>query len=252
MPVFQFTFERYERKYLISEEQYQKLLERLEGKMTEDRYARSLITNIYYDTPDFLLVRRSIDKPIYKEKLRVRSYGVPQSDSKVFVEIKKKYKGVVYKRRINVPLDSACAFLKGNAPCPEPGQIGNEISYFVSFYRGIGPAMFISYDRYSLASPTDSVLRITFDRNITWRTEDLDLKNGVYGNRLPLDDGILMEIKIPGVMPLWLSQLLDELHIMPCSISKYGTAYSIALEEHLVDPLAGAQSLLAKTNRILP
>lgn len=244
MAVFQFTFKRYERKYLISEEQYAALTERLESRMIEDQYARSLVTNIYYDTPDFLLVRRSIERPIYKEKLRVRSYGVPKKDGKVFVEIKKKYKGVVYKRRIHVPLAAAAAFLAGNAPCPEPGQIGNEIAYFISFYKGIRPAMFISYDRYSLASPTDSVLRITFDRNITWRTTDLDLSKGVYGNKLALDGKILMEIKIPGVLPLWLSMIFDELGIVHCSMSKYGTAYGEALEERLVDPCAGARSML--------
>ncbi len=246
MAVFQFTFKRYERKYLITESQYEALLERLDGKMVEDKYARSLIANIYYDTPDFLLIRQSIDKPVYKEKLRVRSYGVPTADSKVFIEIKKKYNGVVYKRRIHVPLDKANAFLAGTGPCPEPGQIGNEISYFIRHYKGIAPAMFISYERYSLASPTDSVLRITFDRNITWRLNDLQLEKGVYGNSLELDGKILMEVKIPGVLPLWLSGIFDELGIVHVSISKYGRAYSEALSERLIDPLAAAMAL-AKT-----
>jgi hypothetical protein len=244
--VFQFTFKRYERKYLITEEQYTRLLERLEGRMVEDKYARSLINNIYYDTPDFLLIRRSIEKPVYKEKLRIRSYGVPTNDSKVFVEIKKKYKKVVYKRRIHVPLKDAVAFLAKEAPCPQPGQIGNEISYFVSYYKGLAPAMFISYERYSLASPTDSVLRITFDRNITWRTTDLDLTRGVYGEKLDLDGRVLMEIKIPDAAPLWLSALLDELEIRPTSISKYGRAYGKALKDGILHPEEAARALLLK------
>lgn len=242
--VFQFTFKRYEKKYLITEEQYKRLLLRLEGRMIEDKYAHSLINNIYYDTPDFLLIRRSIEKPVYKEKLRVRSYGVPGKTDKVFVEIKKKYKGVVYKRRIHVPLEEATAFLAKEIPCPKPGQIGNEISYFVSYYKGLSPAMFISYERYSLASPTDSVLRITFDRNITWRTTDLDLTKGVYGEKLDLDGRVLMEIKIPDAAPLWLSALLDELEIRPTSISKYGRAYGKALHDGLVDPAKAAAALL--------
>lgn len=247
MAVFQFTFKRYERKYLITEEQYTALLERLKGKMVEDLYARSLICNIYYDTPDFLLVRRSIDKPVYKEKLRVRAYCVPDESSKVFVEIKKKYHGVVYKRRINVPLDQANSFLEGKADCPEPGQIGNEISYFVRCYKGLQPAMFISYERYSLASPTDSVLRITFDRNITWRINELDLTKGVYGETMLPKDIVLMEVKIPDATPLWLSQLFDQLGIHPTSFSKYGRAYEIASGDGRADPIAGAKRMLDAT-----
>ncbi len=243
MAVFQFTFKRYERKYLITEEQYDALMKRLDGKMVEDLYARSLITNIYYDTPDFRLIRQSLEKPVYKEKLRLRSYGVPKEDSKVFVEIKKKYKGVVYKRRIQAPLSDAVKFLDGG-PCPEPGQIGNEISYFVSFYKGLAPAMFISYERYSLASPTDSVLRMTFDRNITWRTEDLDLTSGIYGRKLDLNGKVLMEVKIPGVVPLWLSHIFDDLNILPASVSKYGRAYSSAFSAGLVCPEEAARRFL--------
>lgn len=244
MAVFQFTFKRYEKKFLITEEQYEALMERLDGKMVDDKFAHSLIANIYYDTPDFLLIRQSIEKPVYKEKLRVRSYGIPKDDSKVFVEIKKKYKGVVYKRRINVPLCDATAYLAKERDCPEPGQIGNEISYFISYYKNLAPAMFISYERYSLASPTDSVLRITFDRNITWRTHDLDLRKGVYGNRLDTGGRVLMEVKIPGVFPMWLSAIFDELQIRPASFSKYGRAYGVALGDKLVDPAGAALALL--------
>lgn len=242
MAVFQFTFKRYEKKYLLTSEQYRRLLKSLEGRMVEDKYAHSLINNIYYDTPEFLLIRRSIEKPVYKEKLRVRSYGVPKSEDKVFVEIKKKYKKVVYKRRIHVPLKDAISFLEGKAPCPQPGQIGNEISYFLSYYKGIAPAMFISYERYSLASPTDSVLRITFDKNIVWRTTDLDLTKGVYGEKLDLGEGILMEVKIPDAMPLWLSALFDELKIRPTSFSKYGRSYGIALKDGILKPEEAARA----------
>ncbi|MBQ8911112.1 MAG: VTC domain-containing protein, partial [Clostridia bacterium] len=147
-------------------------------------------------------------------------------------------------RRIHVPLCDATAFLAGSAPCPQPGQIGNEIAYFISYYKGLAPAMFISYERYSLASPTDSVLRITFDRNILWRTTDLDLTKGVYGEKLELDGRVLMEIKIPDAAPLWLSALLDELEIRPTSISKYGRAYGKALKDGIVSPERAAAALL--------
>lgn len=262
MAVFQFTFKRYETKFLITEEQYEKLLKRLDGRMVDDYYAHSLIQNVYYDTPDFLLIRRSIEKPIYKEKLRVRAYGNTTNESKVFVEIKKKYERVVYKRRILAPLSPVNDFLSGKAPCPEDkstlsdgtpikgnGQIGRELTYFVSHYQGLRPAMYISYDRYSLASPTDSVLRITFDTNITWRLHELDLTKGVYGEKLDLGGMILMEIKIPDVFPLWLLQIFDDLGITRTSFSKYGTAYKTALQSGQIDPAGEAAKLLTGTSQ---
>ena len=115
MAEFQFTFKRYEKKFLISEEQCRLLLQRLEGKMVPDKYPHSTITNIYYDTPEFQIIRRSIAKPLYKEKLRLRSYGVPSENSRVFVEIKKKFKGVVYKRRVDMKLHQAKQYLDGKA-----------------------------------------------------------------------------------------------------------------------------------------
>ena len=253
MAVFQFTFKRYEKKYLITEEQYEALMKRLEGRMVEDHYARSLILNIYYDTPDFLLIRRSLEKPVYKEKLRVRAYGVPTKESGVFVEMKKKYNKVVYKRRIFVPLGKAEAYLRGEGPCPEPKkqpggpeneQLIKELDYFLKCYPHLQPAMFVSYERYSLASPTDSILRITFDRNITWRLHDLDLTKGVYGEKLALDGKVLMEIKIPEAMPLWLAHIFDELEIRRVSFSKYGRAYLKALGDGTVDPAKAAAALL--------
>ena len=245
--VFQFTFKRYECKYLLTEKQYAALLERLDGRMVDDHYAHSLIQNVYYDTPDFRLIRESIEKPVYKEKLRVRSYGVPKTGDSVFIEIKKKYEHVVYKRRIFVPYGDATGYLAGEAPCPEPGQIGNEISYFKTFYAGLAPAMFVSYERYSLASPTDSILRITFDTDITWRTSDLDLTKGVYGNKLDLDGMILMEVKIPDAAPLWLVKIFDDLGIVHTSFSKYGRAYGVALKDGSVDPVGAAAKLLTGT-----
>ena len=245
MAVYQFTFRRFEKKFLITEEQYGRLIERLEGRMVDDKFAYSQINNIYYDTPDFLLIRRSLEKPVYKEKLRLRAYGVPGDASEIFVEMKKKYKGVVYKRRIFVPYLGAVGYLAGENPCPDPKefpggpeskQLIAELDYFIRCYPGLRPAMYVSYDRYSLASPTDSILRITFDRNITWRLSDLDLRKGVYGEQLALDGRVLMEVKIPEAMPLWLSHTFDDLNIHMTSFSKYGRAYCKALQDGLIDP----------------
>jgi len=230
---FQFTFKRYEKKFLISEEQCQLLLERLDGRMVPDKYPHSTITNIYYDTPEFQIIRRSIDKPLYKEKLRLRSYGVPGESGRVFVEIKKKFKGVVYKRRVDMTLAQAREYLSGRARPPKESQITREIDYFLKFYKGIGPAMYISYERDSFASPTDSVLRITLDRQIIWRENDLDLAKGIYGEEILPPDSVLMEIKVPGVFPIWLVRILDDLKIKPISYSKYGTIFQVSRKRHL-------------------
>ena len=72
-------FERYEKKYFLSPEQQRQLLQAIGSHVKMDFYGRYTISNLYYDTPDWRLIRTSLEKPIYKEKLRVRSYGVNRS-----------------------------------------------------------------------------------------------------------------------------------------------------------------------------
>lgn len=217
--------QRYEKKYMLTEATYEEFIRRVGDRLVPDKFANSFISNIYFDTPDFLLIRRSIDGPVYKEKFRVRTYGVPTDKTKTFCEIKKKYKGIVYKRRIDMAYTKAYDFAANRVPIEKPSQISREIDWLLSYYEGIGPAMYISYDRYSLAGTDESSARVTFDRNITWRTHDLDLRKGSYGNRLLPDGYVLMELKIPDATPLWLTEILDDLHIYPISFSKYGNAY---------------------------
>lgn len=229
----QWSFRRIEKKYLMRKDQYEQLRVALEPYLEPDDYPSSSICNIYYDTPDFMLIRRSLEKPVYKEKFRVRSYEVPGPDDPVFMEIKKKYKGVVYKRRVRAPADDTVDFLAGG---PEPKvkdrQIMNEIDWFFHRYP-LRPAMFIAYERLAFRSVEDPNLRITFDRNIRYRTDDLDLTHGDRGTRLLPKTQVLMEIKIPGATPLWLCHILDELEIYPSSFSKYGRCYLKTLAESL-------------------
>ena len=228
---FQAVFKRVEKKYLLDEKQYNELRKRLEGHMTVDRYGETTICNIYYDTPEKLIVRRSLEKPIYKEKLRVRSYGTPEAGGTLFVEIKKKFKSVVYKRRTSMKLEQYDDFNRGLTINSEDKQIENELLYFLKFYKGIAPAMYLSYDRIAMFGNEDKELRVTFDRNLTFREEDLRLESGSYG-RKALPEGMrIMEIKITNAMPLWLSRILDELKIYPASYSKYGTCYTIVEKE---------------------
>lgn len=222
----QYSFKRVEKKYFLTPEQYERFLIGTKTFIAPDAYGKSSILNIYYDTDDYRLIRASIDKPIYKEKLRVRSYGTPREDGKVFVEIKKKFDGVVYKRRATCPADALNRLL-GPAPAPV-GQIEREIAAFQQFWH-TSPKVFIGYDRIAYAGREDDALRITFDDNLRFRTHDLDLRAGDGGTRFFDDNRILMEIKIPGACPLWLCRLLSELKIYPTSFSKYGSCYCHSL-----------------------
>ena len=225
MAGFKDVFQRIEVKYLLSDRQYTELLKRLENMAAIDSYGRTSILNIYFDTPDFKLIERSLEKPVYKEKLRLRTYGVASDDTNAFIEIKKKYKGVVYKRRINMPYKEAMDYLTRDKELKERSQISDEIDYFKHFYKGLKPAMAISYDRIAMAGIEDPDLRITFDENIRWRTENLSLTEGNVGKDILLPGQHLMELKIAGAMSMELARILDELEIRKTSFSKYGRGY---------------------------
>ncbi|MBE5828769.1 MAG: polyphosphate polymerase domain-containing protein [Butyrivibrio sp.] len=225
MAGFKDVFQRIEVKYLLSDRQYTELLKRLENMAAIDSYGKTSILNIYFDTPDFKLIERSLEKPVYKEKLRLRTYGVASDDTNAFIEIKKKYKGVVYKRRINMPYKEAMDYLTRDKELKERSQISDEIDYFKHFYKGLRPAMAISYDRIAMAGIEDPDLRITFDENIRWRTENLSLTEGNVGKDILLPGQHLMELKIAGAMSMELARILDELEIRKTSFSKYGRGY---------------------------
>ena len=225
MAGFKDVFQRIEVKYLLDDTQYTELMKRLENMAAIDSYGKTSILNIYFDTPDFKLIERSLDKPVYKEKLRLRTYGTAKDDTNAFIEIKKKYKGVVYKRRISMPYSEAMDYLVNGKPIEKRSQISDEIDYFLQYYKGIRPAMAISYDRIAMAGIEDPDLRITFDTNIRWRTDKLSLKEGNRGKDILLPGQHLMELKIAGAMSMELARILDELNIRKTSFSKYGKGY---------------------------
>ena len=220
----QLTFKRYEKKYLLSRAQAEKLFPALEGHIVPDAYFRSTVCSVYYDTDDYALIRRSIEAPVYKEKLRLRSYNVPEADGTVFIELKKKYKGMVYKRRVAMGAKAAMAYLAGETPPPERSQMTKEIDWFLS-QNAVKPKVFIACDRSAWVDRDDPGLRITFDENLRWRTDDLDLTHGSRGESLLEPGSVLMEIKIPDSAPLWLARLLSDQALFPTSFSKYGTCY---------------------------
>ncbi len=221
----QTVFKRYEIKYMITLEQKAKVLEAMKSHMKLDKYGRTTIRNIYYDTDTYLLIRRSIEKPAYKEKLRIRSYGRAEPNSTVFVELKKKYKHVVYKRRISLPEEEAMEWISGERHCHKHTQIANEIDYFLDYYKTLHPVVFLSYEREAFYAKDGSDFRVTFDDNILCRQEDLSLESEVYGTPILPDGKVLMEIKCSGGIPLWMTQVLSKQKIYKTSFSKYGTAY---------------------------
>jgi len=222
---YQNVFKRYELKYLLTQEQKEKILQAMEPHMTLDQYGRTTIRNIYFDTDNFRLIRHSIDRPVYKEKLRIRSYRKANPESMVFVELKKKYQSVVYKRRLALPEVKAMEWMRGEAGCGQKSQISEEIDYFRSYYGNLHPTVFLSYEREAYYSKAGDDFRVTFDDNILCRQEDLSLETEPSGVPILEEGKVLMEIKCSGGIPLWMAHVLSKEHIYKTSFSKYGTAY---------------------------
>jgi SPX domain protein involved in polyphosphate accumulation len=226
------VFNRYERKFLIHTDLYQALQKRLSEYVEPDGYNENhefyTISNLYYDTKDHYLIRNSIEKPIYKEKLRLRGYGIPGREDKVFLEIKKKIAGLVNKRRTKLRLQEAYDFVETGIK-PEPKtymnkQVLKEIEYLLKLYD-LEPKLYVAYDRRAFFSKEDKGLRITFDTNIRTRRAELCLEDGDHGDPLLGKDQWLMEIKAQKAMPIWLPKLLSEYKIVNTSFSKYGEEY---------------------------
>ncbi len=231
---YQNTFKRHEIKFTLTASQKEAVLGTISPYMKLDKYGRTTIRNIYLDTDNFRLIRRSIEKPVYKEKLRVRSYSLASPDSKVFVELKKKYKSVVYKRRLVLPEGEVMEAFENSTPLPVCSQIGDEIQYFREYYGELKPKLFLSYEREAYYSLDGSDFRITFDDNIMYRTDDLSLCSMPEGKSILREGLVLMEIKTSGSIPLWLTRTLTENRIFKTSFSKYGTAYADMVKNNIL------------------
>lgn len=222
---FQTVFKRYELKYLLTAAQKETVLAAVTQYMKPDDYGRTTIRNLYYDTDTYRLIRHSMEKPAYKEKLRLRSYRSAEQDSPVFVELKKKYGDVVFKRRSCMDYATAALWLAGEKRPPAQTQITREIDYFLGFYGSLRPVVYLSYEREAYYGREDGSFRVTFDENILCRQEELYLNSQVYGTPILPQGQVLMEIKCAGGIPLWMVQLLSKQKIYKTSFSKYGTAY---------------------------
>lgn len=235
------VFRRDEKKYLLSEQQQKSLLKLIRPHIEPDRYFESTNCSLYFDTKNQDLIINSIEKPLFKQKIRLRSYGIPSLKDTVFLENKIKYRGVVNKRRIGIKLADFYQYynslhlnhdtpvqeaLKQNNPTTHPlnsdtPQISRELDYFFRFYD-LRPAWFIAYDRQSYCEKGTPSLRITFDQNLRSRTDNLRLELGDNGKRYFTDQTCIMEIKSLDAMPRWPVTSLSQLQIYPVSFTKYG------------------------------
>lgn len=222
---YQTVFKRYELKYMLTVEQKEKMLEAMKPYMELDCYGRTTIRNLYFDTENYRLIRRSIEKPAYKEKLRIRSYCKAEAESPVYVELKKKYKHVVYKRRISMSERAAMEWICERKKHHHKTQISEEIEYFMNYYETLHATVFLSYEREAYYAKDGSDFRVTFDENILCRESELTLESDVSGTPILEEGKVLMEIKCSGGIPLWMTQILTGEHIYKTSFSKYGTAY---------------------------
>lgn len=218
------VMKRYELKYIISPEQKEFFLERLKGHMEADAFGKTSIASLYYDTPNYRLIRTSLEKPMFKEKIRLRSYGMATDSSPVFLELKRKAYGIVYKRRVQTTIPLVKNFFDGNGDICAGGQINTEITYFRDFYKNLVPSCLIIYDRTAYFEPGGD-LRLTIDENPRYRVKDLDLRVSMEGISLLPEGYSIMEIKVQQAMPLWLTSILSDGRIYKASFSKYGAAY---------------------------
>lgn len=221
----QSVFERYEKKYLITGEQYSAVRALLSGRMQPDHYGKYPVQNLYYDTPAADVIRASIEKPAYKEKMRLRCYGSCDLNSVLFLELKKKCSGIVYKRRIKIHADALLNRTLRSIVASDNAQISKELDFYWKTHL-VAPSIYIAYRRKAWAGVQDEGLRVTFDTDIRFRQENLYFENPGQGQAILPQGLMLMEIKTLGGMPLWLSRALSENGIFPVSFSKYGVSYT--------------------------
>ena len=221
-----YKFERIEKKFRMTAEQYGALLPALEAHLQHDSFGESTVCNIYYDTPDYSLIRRSIERPLFKEKLRLRSYGIPGNDDMVFVEIKRKLNGIGYKRRISAPFGEAKKLLRGEPiRCDNP-QIEAELLAFVGRYRP-QPMVYLTYQRYAMTAKDDPEFRVTVDRNLQYRLSEAEDPSEDGMQPIMEDESpVLMEIKALGAIPRWLTDEMSKLKIYQAPFSKVGACYT--------------------------
>lgn len=207
---------------------------RISEFMTEDDFGKHTILNIYLDNRNNDLIRSSLGKPVYREKLRLRAYGQQAEDnSPAFLEIKKKFRGITYKRRLELNYKELHDYITDGELPGKRGQVFEEIDYMIR-RMSLKPKIVICYDREAYYGNDDKEFRLTFDGNIRFRRDDLDLRSGAYGEYLSTQPFTVMEVKSAGAIPIWLVRILSEQKIYCGSFSKYGTIFSTEVRKKMV------------------
>jgi len=215
--------DRMEQKYFISFEKFNKLMNLIKDKLVKDKYFDERIYNVYFDNDDYDLIIKSLDKPVYKEKIRLRSYSRANSNTNVFLEMKKKFDGHGNKRRVDINYLEAKNYIDNNVLPETNKQIMMELDY-VFKKNDLKPKISLTYDRLSYAFKEDETYRITFDTNIRYSNKKLDLVD-LDDEECLFDDGYIMEVKTLKGYPVWFINALSNLKIYPVSYSKVGEAY---------------------------
>ncbi|MDD6620959.1 MAG: polyphosphate polymerase domain-containing protein [Eubacteriales bacterium] len=227
------TFKRYEKKYLITKQQLDEIMPSLLEYMDLDPFCiggnEYRIYSIYYDTDNHDIIRQNSSKPVYKEKMRIRSYyDRKDPEDKIFMEIKKKSEGQGNKRRIKLKIKEIEPFVNDGI-LPETkdylsAQVAKELAYFLKNNK-VHPALYVQYDRLALFGKEDKNFRMTFDRNVRTRRSNFQFGESDEDELLLPGGEYIMEIKILGAMPLWLTHLLSEHKLFSRGFSKYGVKY---------------------------
>jgi hypothetical protein len=245
---------RQEKKYLLKADACEKLFSLLGDALRMDERGRTRISNLYLDTPDHLLIRRSVEKPDFKEKLRVRTYGtVCDEDHSAFLEIKRKCLGTVYKRRVRMTLREARGLVEAGAIPRSPyqgdaarvalnRQIMRELQWALTHYGALAPTLAVGYERCAYTyRADDGSLRLTLDRDLRW-CEAAWERDGYDGRGCQLlsSGACLMELKASAPLPPSLTHALDQLELYPRSFSKVGRSYEALMA--LTGERAGRQA----------
>ena len=226
------VMKRYELKYIMTKEQTEYLVEKLKGHMEVDQYGKTSISSLYYDTPNYRLIRESLEKPTFKEKVRLRSYGLAKPGKPVFLELKRKAYDIVYKRRVVTSINDVNKFFNKELNSFEDNQISKEMAYFRDYYKNLVPTCLIIYDRIAYFEPGGD-LRLTIDYNPRYRLEELNLDTSMDGISILPEGNTILEVKVQDAIPIWLSNILSNGKIYKGSISKYGEAYKKYLENNM-------------------
>ena len=225
----QTKFKRIETKYIVHKETLALLKEEFKAHLVPDDYPTSTITNIYFDSADFQMIRDALARKNERKKIRMRTYtNNPNLNSPAFLEIKSKDEmGIGHKFRLTATAHTILDFVEYGIRSEQitDEAISEELDNLRLVHNGIAPMMYIYYDRFSMKGIEDPNVRVTIDHNLIYRDENLDFESGKYGQPLLDEDYVIMEVKVPGMCPAWLQNILDKHGLVDQSFSKYGNAY---------------------------